>query len=591
MKPLATVLFLLMCGASARSQQQLSTIEGTVTDVLSGQPVTKASIELRGQGDNPFPVPQQSGVDATTPGFPALTGDHGQFVLRNIPPGRYSLTAAHTGFVHGEYGQHGPNGRALILTVAPGQNISGIRLVMMRNGAISGHVVDSKGLPLAYVQMQARRIGYPDAQRTLTVISSTVTDDVGAYRLYGLPPGQYVLSAETYTNNVGITPVAVSRTPPVPGVVMSASAHGPMLTDADPANQNRRRDQGVTMFYPNVSDDRDATILEVRSGSDLAGIDVALKSVRNAASGGTVSITVSRDTASGNNNGQIWIINRTTQSLRTRFALMQVGPADAPNYRLNTSLPEGSYSAFIVQTDTARNVSTSAMVNFDIGSSPVSINLAMSPLPAISGRVSFEGNNADRTGLRINFRRTAAASFWPAVPPAVVQPDGTFTVQGLIDGDYIVTVNFPDALQDAFLKSVSAPNLEAVGNRIRVSSIAGAPSAMEVRLATNGGRLSGSTIAASGEKLSNVTVLLAPLDAERRDLFRSDITDSTGNYRFDRLPPGDYKLYAWEDVEPDIWFNPSFAARLQDAGEPVRITENGRQTVIATVIPVRSPIP
>jgi hypothetical protein len=589
MKVIAALL-LLWISAAAAAPQQPASIQGIVTDAITGQPIAKASIELRGLGNSPFPLPQQSGVDATAPGFPGLTSERGQFVLRNIPPGQYTLTASHTGYVHGEYGQHGPNGKAFVLTVGSGQQLSGIRLVMLANGAISGHAYDGKGLPLAYVQMQARRIGYPDGLRMLTVTSSTVTDDLGAYRLYGLPPGQYILSAETYTNNVGITPVAASQTPPVPGVVMFASAHGPMLTDADPANQNRRRDPGVVVYYPNVLDDRDATIIEIRPGADFTNTDVTLGNVRATTATESVRATITTDPAGGNGSAEIIFITKGTLATRTRL-LPPANNNSAQSFNLNLSLPSGSYTAVAIQRDPAGTPAWTALVNFDIGTSPVNINLPLQPTQTISGRVLVEGQaagiNADLSKLRIAFRRTPLALFLPAIPEAAVKSDGSFTVQGFLEGDYILSLSgFQDGLQAAYLKSVSISNVNIDGTRIHVETRP-EPLTLELRIAANGGQLSGSPVTSSSEKLSNVTVLLAPVNLERRELYRTEVSDPMGSYNFEQLPPGDYKLYAWEDIEPNAWFSPTFAQRMQDQGTLVHVAEGSRQQVDVPAIPLR----
>ncbi len=37
-------------------------------------------------------------------------------------------------------------------------------------------------------------------------------------------------------------------------------------------------------------------------------------------------------------------------------------------------------------------------------------------------------------------------------------------------------------------------------------------------------------------------------------------TDKSGQFQFRGLPPGEYRVLAWEDVDPGAWFNPAFLA-------------------------------
>jgi hypothetical protein len=140
------------------------------------------------------------------------------------------------------------------------------------------------------------------------------------------------------------------------------------------------------------------------------------------------------------------------------------------------------------------------------------------------------------------------------------------------------------------MKSVNGTNIEIVGDRVRIAPQPSGPMDVEIVLGTNGGQLSGVVATSSGKALSNVTVLLAPDDPalmDRRDLYRSTVTDASARYRFGQLPPGDYRLFSWQDVEQDIWFNPSFMTSIQDLGKTVCVAEGGRSEINLAALPVR----
>jgi len=60
---------------------------------------------------------------------------------------------------------------------------------------------------------------------------------------------------------------------------------------------------------------------------------------------------------------------------------------------------------------------------------------------------------------------------------------------------------------------------------------------------------------------------------------------STGRFRLQGIPPGDYSLFACEDIENGLWQDPEFLQRHEAFERPVRITENGHETVEAVAIP------
>jgi hypothetical protein len=72
-----------------------------------------------------------------------------------------------------------------------------------------------------------------------------------------------------------------------------------------------------------------------------------------------------------------------------------------------------------------------------------------------------------------------------------------------------------------------------------------------------------------------IQVVLVPSDRRMRiDLFRTAITDQAGRYAFKGVTPGDYKLFAWEDIEPFGYFDPAFLEKYETAGTPIHVEQN-----------------
>jgi hypothetical protein len=51
------------------------------------------------------------------------------------------------------------------------------------------------------------------------------------------------------------------------------------------------------------------------------------------------------------------------------------------------------------------------------------------------------------------------------------------------------------------------------------------------------------------------------------------------------VPPGDYKLFAWSEVEDGAWYDAEFMPNYENRGKPVHISEGSKPDVSLTVIP------
>jgi hypothetical protein len=65
----------------------------------------------------------------------------------------------------------------------------------------------------------------------------------------------------------------------------------------------------------------------------------------------------------------------------------------------------------------------------------------------------------------------------------------------------------------------------------------------------------------------------------RADLFKSTTSDQHGHYEFTAITPGDYKLFAWEDIEPNSWNDPGFLKDYEKQSEKTTLEPKARATV------------
>jgi hypothetical protein len=70
-------------------------------------------------------------------------------------------------------------------------------------------------------------------------------------------------------------------------------------------------------------------------------------------------------------------------------------------------------------------------------------------------------------------------------------------------------------------------------------------------------------------------------------LFRSTVSDANGRFTIPNVVPGDYKLYAWEVLEPFAYFDPDVLQRDQPKAKNIHVAEFGNQTADIRVIPAK----
>jgi hypothetical protein len=86
-------------------------------------------------------------------------------------------------------------------------------------------------------------------------------------------------------------------------------------------------------------------------------------------------------------------------------------------------------------------------------------------------------------------------------------------------------------------------------------------------------------------------VVLIPQEKERGEVslfYRTANTDANGNFTMARVNPGEYKVYAWEEVENGAWFDPDFLKPVESKGSPVSVREGTPGSVQLTLIPAGS---
>jgi hypothetical protein len=90
------------------------------------------------------------------------------------------------------------------------------------------------------------------------------------------------------------------------------------------------------------------------------------------------------------------------------------------------------------------------------------------------------------------------------------------------------------------------------------------------------------SLADSDEPAVQATVVLIPQEKERRNdplAFLRSMTDESGKFTIRNIVPGEYKAFAWEDVEYGIYMDPDFIRPIDGKGVAVTLPESARISV------------
>ena len=533
----------------------------------------------------------------------ATTDDDGRFAFTALPAGRYTLGASKTGHVGVTFGQTQPGRPGTPIQIENGDRFSAT-LQLPRGGVITGTVVDEHGDATAGTQVRVLRYVTQTGRRTLQQAGAASTDDRGIYRIFGLQPGEYLVSAVPRNAAVGPMSAGISRElaalrerfgSDAAAVAAEVAARAAMLQGQLP-----RGDDGASgyapVYYPGVPSAAYAAPIVLAVGEERLNVDFQLQRVPMARLEGIVTAAAGQDVQ----NIQLTLVDPAqtvhgagTQTTRAdtdgRFRFNNVPPGQ---YRVMArattgaegraaGLPggRGGRGSFAVPGLTRLWGAIDVSVD---GRDVTDVLVTLQQGLSVSGRLVFDGAlpaPADLTRVRVTL--TPADPIPGLSQPAVGTADasGRFTVTGVLPGTYRVAA--AGAGTGWTLESAVIDGQDALDFPLDVRPGAVVSSGV-LTFTDRRAELSGRITTARGEPAPGFTLLLYAADerywAPQSRRIRATRPATTGQYTFGDVPPGEYRLAAILDVEQGAWFDPAFLQQMDPASLRVTIRE-GEQKV------------
>ena len=479
------------------------------------------------------------------------TDAEGRYEFSELPAGRYNMVASKGGYVSLQYGQQRPFEPGRPITIDNGQALTQIDIALPRGSVIAGRVTDEFGEPIAGAVIQVQRYQFmPGGQRRLTYAGGqgfVQTDDLGQFRVYGLMPGEYIVSANA-RNGLGpqqgasANDVSEGYAPTYyPGTISPA--------EAQPINVGLAQETLVQFTLQASRMARISGTVVDAEGKPAIG---ATLMVRTGDGGGTMTMMAGRSGVDGS------------------FTLANVAPG---NHYIDVRLPPRG-----------------ANIRGEAGTVPVSVGadnitglrITTGHGATIKGRVVFEGSSARATGTAQPRVLAQSADpqnqgnlFFPGAAGADdgrILDDGTFQIGGASGTVFFRAINAPDWM----LKSVTLDGEDVTDVPYELTN-GDAIDNLRIVLTDRLTDVAGGVSTERGQAVKDYVVVVQPEEPKPAQIagryVQTARPDQDGRFRVRRLPPGRYVITALEALEEGRQWDPEYQPKLRDAGKRFSIKE------------------
>jgi hypothetical protein len=463
----------------------------------------------------------------------------GRFVFGDLAPGTYRLSVTADGFIRQEF--------ATSITIDAARRAANVVFELDPAPTAAGWVLDIYGDPIPNIMISALRRSYDVRGNPQLVRAATaMTDDRGEYRIFWLDPGEYFFYAASPPDS--IDPAAVQAVAPT--------------------------------YYPGVNTPEEAKALRLDIGREMR-VDFRLRAAAlwsvtgqslNGNTGRSTPATISLSTPAGDPSlSRYYGQSSSTGLYPGQFSISKVPPG---SYILTAKSGSGESELLALMRIVLRPVL--------VASPPYTVSLVLSPPLTVNGRMFIES----RQSVDLRESQVALLSVDADFPsPRVVHAgsNGQFSVNGVQPGDYVLEL--PDLPLYTYLKAARFGRDDILEKPLTLGTRElGAE--LQILLGADGGRLETTVLNENSVPQSGVHVVLVP-DASRRhrrEQYRAAITGDQGRASMRGIPPGRYKVFAWENLEPNAYLNADFIRTYEALGVNVDVAGSDNRQISVQAI-------
>jgi hypothetical protein len=495
----------------------------------------------------------------------AFTDSQGRYEFKDLPAGRFTLSVTKAGFVTMQYGQSRPFEPGRPIELADAQVMDKADVALPRGSAVQGHILDEFGEPIADASVTAMRMQYAGGRRRLGPAGrASTTNDQGYFRIYGLPPGEYYLSATVRTLDTMMLDM------------LGGSGAG------GPTGSNNNSGYAAT-YYPGTASPAEAQRVALALGQELSNVDIALQPVKLARISGIASSSDGKPM-----NGALVML---MPAMKEAVALAPGGTSRTDkdgNFTLNGVAP-GEYSLQIQSMAALMNAASQAlsmMSGSDAGASApppqpaerefatATVSVAGEDITNLivtgtrgakaTGRIVFEG--AAPPDVIATLRLVAAPTDTDNIPAAAsmfggstVKETGTFEIDSLVGGRAFRIMNVPKGW---FFKQVTREGTDLTDKGYDFKPGENVDG-FEIVLTTKSQTVTGTVTNGTGEPVKEYTVVVFADDPQKWSIndtrwVTSARADQQGQFKVADLPPGSFMAIAVEYVPQGEWRDPAW---------------------------------
>jgi hypothetical protein len=528
MRYLTLIATLVLQASSFTIAQQAAasghaTVEGTVVNAINSRQLPRAGVLLR---------------DSQNPNNTAWTraDDTGHFLFKNVDAGTYRVSGDRQGF----FFDNRKNIAQTYVDVPADGHVGNVLVRLVPFGVISGRIVDEKNDPIQHAETRLYAWDFVRGRRVLTSKGSTATDDRGEYRLAGVRPGSYFLLASYDFKKEWLRSMG------------------------DVAKTTRPDIAYLPEFFPGTTDFREAQQLTVKAGDEV---------LENFSFSSHPAVSIHGRVVNGISGQPI-----SKAAVTATWANIPAGvdPINAQAGEDGTfeiwGLAPGSYTLRTSFQDQGENYAGQQQI--EVGSAGVSqAEIAGMPDFEMKGSVTIEGTQPPPIRyVSVEFM-TVGDSPFNIFRVGAGSPN--FQIQGKLHLETHYRVNAVNLPDEYYLKSIKVAGREVPKNDVVVTA---KHSQLELVVSPAGGHVEGTVLDFKNQAVRSSYVMLAPDVAEiDPDQILQSRSDANGKFVLRGVPPGSYKLIAFEDVNVnELMAQPDILKRSVDQGQVLNVAESGK---------------